>query len=157
MRDAAVDGEGDATAAPALDDGRPSGAQGTLKAADFAGAARPRLFRISALAVFGFCFMGLCCPVRPNGVQVMPKVPKDRLGRIWDTFLRLGPGERHQFLLLLRDWHLERRIEAVASRGGHYASGTRSFAGMTLDGADLEPPAKPAPSAMDLSLENIEW
>ena len=40
------------------------------------------------------------------------------IGRTWDGFLRLTPGERRVFLDMLRAWHLQRRIEAVASRGG---------------------------------------
>jgi hypothetical protein len=72
-------------------------------------------------------------------------VTTDKLGRTWNDFLRLSRGERREFLVMLRDWHLQRRIETVASRGGNYPyREPRSFADLTLDGADLEPPAKPS-------------
>jgi hypothetical protein len=64
----------------------------------------------------------------------------DKLAATWDGFLRLSRGERREFLTMLRDWHLQRRIEAVAARGGNYPyRGPVSFADLTLDGADLEP------------------
>ena len=78
-------------------------------------------------------------------------VATDKLGRTWNDFLRLSRGERREFLVMLRDWHLQRRIEAVASRGGSYAwRGPGTFADLTLDGADLEPPAKPSLTDADL-------
>ena len=62
----------------------------------------------------------------------------DKLSVAWDGFLRLSPGERHQFLLLLRDWHLQRRIEAVASRGGDYPyRGPSSLDELSVSAADL--------------------
>ena len=68
----------------------------------------------------------------------------NKLAATWDGFLRLSPGERRVFLDMLRHWHLQRRIEAVASRGGNYPyRGPKSFANSTLDGADFEPPSKP--------------
>ena len=79
-------------------------------------------------------------------------VATDKLGRTWNDFLRLSRGERREFLVMLRDWHLQRRIEAVASRGGNYPyRGPRTFADLTLDGADLVPPAKPSLTDADLA------
>ena len=44
----------------------------------------------------------------------------DRLDRASNDFVRMTPGERKVFLDQLRRWHLQRRIEAVASRGFDY-------------------------------------
>jgi hypothetical protein len=41
----------------------------------------------------------------------------DKLVATWDGFLRMSPGERRVFLQWMRDWHLQRRIAAVAARG----------------------------------------
>jgi hypothetical protein len=47
-------------------------------------------------------------------------VVPDRLGVAWEAFRALSASERREFINLLRDWHLQRRIEAVAARGGSY-------------------------------------
>jgi hypothetical protein len=44
----------------------------------------------------------------------------DRLEAAWTAFEALSRSERREFLRRVRDWHLQRRIEAVASRGGDY-------------------------------------
>ena len=81
----------------------------------------------------------------------MPKVPKDRLGRTWDAFLRLSPGERRVFMDTLREWYLQRRIANVAARGGgNYPCAGLSPLRESVSAADLVPPAKP--SLNDLSL-----
>jgi hypothetical protein len=68
----------------------------------------------------------------------------DKLAATWDGFLRLTPGERRVFLGMLRDWHLQRRIAVLAARGHHYPYHAKTFADLTLDGADLAPLARPA-------------
>ena len=42
----------------------------------------------------------------------------DRLEAAWTAFEGLSRSERREFMRSLKDWHLQRRIEAVASRGG---------------------------------------
>ena len=76
----------------------------------------------------------------------------DKLAATWDGFLRMTPGERRVFLQWMRDWHLQRRIAAVAARGHYYPyRGPQSFADLTLDGADLEPIAKPSQSEAEFA------
>jgi hypothetical protein len=48
-------------------------------------------------------------------------VVPDRLGLAWDAFERLSRGEQREFLNLLREWHLARRIDVLAARGRTYA------------------------------------
>jgi hypothetical protein len=64
----------------------------------------------------------------------------DKLAATWDHFLRLSPGERRVFLDKLRYWHLQRRIEAVASRGGDFPyRGPSSLGKLSVSAADLMP------------------
>ena len=76
----------------------------------------------------------------------------DKLAATWDGFLRMSPGERRVFLQWMRDWHLQRRIAAVAARGHYYPyRGPKSFAELNQNGVDLEPPANPTLSEVDLA------
>jgi hypothetical protein len=65
---------------------------------------------------FGFQWVMLP-PAKQNGRRVV--VP-DRLGVAWEAFRALSASERREFINMLREWHLARRIEAVAARGGNY-------------------------------------
>ena len=42
----------------------------------------------------------------------------DRLEAAWTAFEGLSRNERREFLRMLKDWHLQQRIEAIAARGG---------------------------------------
>jgi hypothetical protein len=61
-------------------------------------------------------------------------VVPDRLGLAWENFRTLPARDQRAFVEMLRQWHLARRIEAVAARGGNY--GYRSpLAGLSLGAA----------------------
>jgi hypothetical protein len=74
----------------------------------------------------------------------------DRLGLAWESFEALSAGEQRAFINLLKEWHLERRINVLAARGGNY--GRRppgSLAGLSLGDA--------LDRAADDDLKNIRW
>jgi hypothetical protein len=53
----------------------------------------------------------------------------------WEAFRALSAREQREFINLLREWHLERRIEAVAARGGSYHRPPESLAGLSVGSA----------------------
>ena len=75
----------------------------------------------------------------------------NRLGRTWNDFFRLSQGERREFLVVLRDWHATAHRGGRVSGGNYPYRGPGTFADLTLDNADLEPPAKPSLTDADLA------
>jgi hypothetical protein len=69
-------------------------------------------------------------------------VVPDRLGVAWEAFVRLSAADQREFIALLREWHLQRRIDALAARGSTYVHRPpQALAGLSLGDA-LDPEAE---------------